>query len=85
MINLGDRVRDKVTGFEGIVVCRSEWLQGCVRLSVQPEKLDKEGKVKESVTFDELQLEMVKQRVHNGRQETGGPRPDPRRQPDPVR
>lgn len=58
-VKLGDRVRDLITGFEGIVVARCEWLYGCVRLTVQPEKL-KDGKQLETATFDEPQLKVMK-------------------------
>lgn len=30
-VNLGDRVKDQVTGFEGIAIARTEWLFGCPR------------------------------------------------------
>ena len=36
MIALGQQVIDPLTGFTGIVTCRSEYLHGCVRLCVQP-------------------------------------------------
>ena len=41
---LGDLVKDKVTGFTGIVICRAVWLNGCARLTVQPQKVGKDGK-----------------------------------------
>jgi hypothetical protein len=55
----GDEVRDTVTGFKGIVVCRSEFLNKCVRLSVQPQEL-KDGKTIDPESFDEEQLEVIK-------------------------
>lgn len=58
MIRLGAKVRDKVTGLTGIVVCRSEWLHGCVRIVVQPQEL-KDGKPVESSVFDEPSLEVI--------------------------
>jgi hypothetical protein len=36
MINLGDKVRDSLTGFTGIVIGRCEYLTGCNQLLVQP-------------------------------------------------
>lgn len=86
-IELGDRVKDKITGFTGIVVCVSKWLNGCVRLVVQPEKLDK-GRVGMSETFDEEQLDMVHKKVivtnktaeaERPAKAPGGPRPHPER------
>jgi len=52
MIKPGDRVKDLITNFEGIVVCRTEWLNKCVRICVQPEQLH-DGKPIDGQTFDE--------------------------------
>ena len=73
---LGDEVRDSVTGFRGIVVAYCNWLHGCARLTVQPRKL-KDGKPIEPITFDELQLELVQENRHVPDTRTGGPRPEP--------
>jgi hypothetical protein len=62
MIDLGDRVKDSVTGFQGIVVIISYYLQGCRRMVVQQETLH-EGKPVEPQYFDEPQLVRVKARV----------------------
>lgn len=59
MINLGDEVRDIISGFQGIATARHTYLQGCDRISVQP-PIDKEGKLPEAESFDEPQLEAVK-------------------------
>jgi len=58
-VYLGDEVRDEVTGFHGVAIARTEWLHGCVRITVQP-KVDKNGKFIEPVTFDEPQLIVLK-------------------------
>lgn len=63
-ITLGDRVRDPITKFEGIATCLTVWLHGCVRVGVQPEEINKEGKVPEALYFDEPQLVIVKKAVH---------------------
>ena len=84
---LGDKVRDLVTGCEGIVICRTEYLNGCIRVGVTPSTL-KDGVPHETLYFDEPQLEIVeseKIRVHgqlltdddSKPKKTGGPRPDP--------
>lgn len=82
-INLGDRVKDSVTGFAGIAVARTTWLNGCDRIAVQPEKLDKNGHPKEDRIFDEMQLQLIKAGVVKGTNmvptaevKTGGPRDD---------
>ena len=59
-IRLGDKVRDTISGFEGIAVARTEWLTGCVRWMIEPDKLDKEKKVQGCVEFDESRLVVVK-------------------------
>ncbi len=63
-IGLGDRVKDTVTGFTGIVIGVTTWLHGCIRIGVQPEKLGKDGKTQEAVWFDQSQLLLVKAGVH---------------------
>lgn len=78
-IQLGQRVRDSVSGFEGIVVCRAEWLNGCVRFSVQP-RVDKDGKLPEMQWIDEGQCEaMAEPPAENpvAQPRKGGPRNDP--------
>ena len=55
---LGQTVRDKLTGIEGTVVARSEYLYGCVRLSLQPAEV-KDGKPADWVNLDEPQCEAV--------------------------
>jgi hypothetical protein len=58
MIALGVVVRDKVTGFTGIAENRATFMYGCDRYCVQP-KIDKDGKIPDSVMIDEPQLEWV--------------------------
>jgi hypothetical protein len=59
MIELGDEVKDEVTGFQGIAVARTEWLHGCKRIVIQP-PLGKDEELKDSATFDEPQLVVIK-------------------------
>ncbi len=78
-IQLGDKARDKVTGFEGICVARTDWISGCARLTLQP-NVGKDGKVPDGQTFDEPMLELVKAgALKMGPKNTGGPRPEPNR------
>lgn len=77
MIKLGDKVKDKVTGFTGIAIARTEWLNGCIRVTVQPDKLA-DGKIAASETIDEPQLTLVKAAaVKVAVSDTGGPIPAP--------
>jgi len=59
MVNLGDEVKDTISGFKGIAISRHSYLQGCDRISIQP-TIDKDGKLPEQQSFDEPQLEVIK-------------------------
>lgn len=78
MINLGDKVKDKVTGMEGIAVCRTEWVYGCVRFGVQSETLH-EGKPIDAVYFDEPQLVVLSTKGKTAPPQSGGGRENERR------
>lgn len=85
-IQLGDKAKDQVTGFEGICVARTEWLNGCIRVTLQSDKLDKDGRPQEGQTFDEPQLTVTKARkVSCGPRDTGGPATTPRQHSGPAR
>ena len=70
---LGTVVRDKVTGFTGVIVCQSKYLTGCNRYSLQDQKLGKDGKPQDWVAFDEDQLDSVKKTVKIRKEQKGGP------------
>lgn len=65
-IRLGDIARDTITGFEGVVVARTEWLNGCWRLTLQPKKLQENGKPIDTETFDDKQAVHVPRRAARG-------------------
>lgn len=75
-IGLGDRVKDPITGFSGIVIAVTSWLHGCVRICVQPEKLH-DGKPIDERSFDQPQLVLVKSRVHEPMVLAVVPSPEP--------
>lgn len=58
MVNLGDLARDTVSGFTGVVVAKHIYLQGCVRVSLQP-PVGEDGKLPEIQSFDEPLLEVI--------------------------
>lgn len=58
MAELGDKVRDRINGFTGIVTGRFEYLNGCVRLAVDAIEL-KDGRPIDSVFIDESQVEVI--------------------------
>ncbi len=79
-MELGDRIRDKVSGLKGIAVARTDYLWGCAHWCIKPEGLH-EGKPIPSQWFDEPQLEVVKsgvfQRDTKEQKRQGGPQPSP--------
>lgn len=84
MVELGQKVRDKITGLEGIAVGRHEYLYGCVRISVQPVELH-DGKLVESIPLDEPQLDVIDTSKIGASPTTGpgGPRSGPGPRPVP--
>jgi len=82
---LGAKVKDKVTGFVGIVHSRSEWLYGCRRYGVAPIEL-KDGRPQEHCGFDEDALELVESPAEEHVvKNTGGTAPVAKRAPDVTR
>jgi hypothetical protein len=71
-IKLGDQVRDKVTGFAGVAVARTQWLHGCDRIAIQP-PVDKDGKLPDNASFDIMSVELVKAEKPVKTSKTGGP------------
>jgi hypothetical protein len=76
-IMLGQTVRDTLTGYEGIAVARTEWLHGCVRITIQAPGVTDEGKIKPTCTCDEPQCEVVKKTKVKTDKKKHGPKPDP--------
>lgn len=72
MINLGDKVKDKVSGLVGTVVHRTEYLNGCVQYGVQPKLKAKETEIA-TWSIDEKQLEIVGKPCRVKKSRTGGP------------
>lgn len=82
-ITLGQKARDVVTGFEGIVTGRADYLTGCSQFVLAP-RVAKDGTFKEGHWFDESRLEVTDRMVITLRfdedtpapVDTGGPQPD---------
>jgi hypothetical protein len=55
MLKIGDVAKDRVTGFEGVIVGRTEWLSGCITFGVQGKEM-KDGRPTDAVWFDEARL-----------------------------
>lgn len=57
-IQMGYKVRDLVTGFEGTVTSITQYLYGVRRVGIQP-PVDKDGKIPDSCDVDEPQIEIL--------------------------
>ena len=57
---LGKRVRDTISGFEGIATGHCLYMQGCDQVGITPTEL-KDGKPIPSMYFDDKQVVIVKQ------------------------
>jgi len=57
-VKIGQRVKDRLTGFEGTVTGRCEYLTGCCQVLVQP-GIKTGNEWIESRWFDEPRLEIV--------------------------
>jgi hypothetical protein len=90
-VELGDKVRDRLTGFEGIAIGRTQWLHGCERIIIQPDKLH-EGKTIDAMTFDEPQIDVRIEGAYEPaasektvKARPGGPRPEATRHANQAR
>lgn len=74
MTKLGQTVEDTVSGFKGVVIARTEWLNGCTRICVQP-KVNEKGELPDAKDFDEPQLRaLAVPAILRGPVDTGGPK-----------
>jgi len=53
---LGDVLKDVVTGYEGVVLAITHYYTGCVHYCLQSRKLDKDGKERTWESYDESRL-----------------------------
>lgn len=72
---LGERLKDTVSGFTGIATSKVTFLNGCVRYALEP-PVGKDGKTIDGQYFDSQQLEKVDsgllKQVTKKRTNTGG-------------
>lgn len=54
-VELGTKVKDKLTGFKGVATARCEYLSGCVRYEITPAQL-KDGIPQEEYWLDEQRV-----------------------------
>ena len=65
MVEVGDTVRDVITGFTGIVKVVVRWHHACNRIIVQPRDLEdkKANYVQATHTFDEPEIEILQKKT----------------------
>lgn len=73
-IKLGSKVKDVVSGLEGIVTGKAEYLNGCIQYCVQPKI--KNGAMVDSQWIDISQLEITGEGVIVKPKDNGGPQPN---------
>lgn len=72
-IKLGDKVKCTITGFEGIAVARTQFINGCTQFDILPKCKDK-GKIPEAVSIDKQSLEVIEPpKKKPVKSSTGGP------------
>lgn len=76
MIELGEKVRDKISGVEGVAVSRTQFLNGCIQYGVCPKA--KKGATEIPIwNIDQQQLEVVEKKgkklVIKKKRPLGGP------------
>ncbi len=70
---LGQKVKERITGFKGVIVARSQYMTGCNRYGIQSQKLKSDGKPLEWEYFDEDLLEIDGKNINIKIQQRGGP------------
>lgn len=58
MHQLGKKARDRITGFEGTLTGRAEYLTGCTQYALAP-RVGDDGKIQATEWFDEGRIEVV--------------------------
>jgi len=61
-IELGDKVRDEVSGFEGIVLAKMEALYEASQCRVHPTELKSDGEMRDSKWIEEGRLKPIEKR-----------------------
>lgn len=59
MVQLGQKCRDVVTGFEGLCMGKAQYLTGCNQVLLVPQRLSAEGKRLDGEWLDEQRVAVV--------------------------
>ena len=76
-IELGTIVKDKVTGFIGVVMARTEYATGCKQYGTSKQTLNKDGGIDDWLWFDEVRLEPTTKKPLKLTVSIGGPQQTP--------
>lgn len=74
---LGLKAQDIITGFEGIIICRAEYLTGCDQYGLVPPV--KDGKLEKTEWFDEGRVVIIGEGINAAEvmaDKNGGPNRD---------
>lgn len=72
MIEFGNEVKDKVTGFKGMVVGRVEYITGCAQFLIQP-ACKKDNDFIEAKWFDEDRVQVLSKKKKTFGTKDNGP------------
>ncbi len=84
IVELGQKVKDTLSGVKGTAIGRTEFLYGCVRIMIQP-KGEKDGIPFDAFVVDEPQVEVLDRKAAPKVAPAHGPRMDAGRAPDATR
>jgi hypothetical protein len=59
----GDKLKDKITGFEGVVMVIAHYSTGCIHYGLLSEKLNKDGGMDDWLWLDQSRLDLVEKSV----------------------
>ncbi len=57
-IELGSKVKDRISGFEGVATVIADYLNGCRRVGITP-KCDDKGNTRDTEWFDIQQIDVL--------------------------
>lgn len=72
-IELGSRVGDSISGFVGIAYAHAEYMNGCEKILIVPDKLKSDGGIAEDAWFDIQQIVVKKPIAKKKEKLSGGP------------
>lgn len=82
-VPLGVKAKDRISGFEGIVESRTQYLTGCNRIAMRKPGVKEDGGLYDLCGFDEPFVEIIDddvvQPVVERAKDSGGPQPIPSR------